>query len=627
MGSLTRLLSWPLISIGFSALTFIIIFILSGISLYYFCFHRHQAVIHDLALLTSVGLVVSIFFIPFLLFLADLVLPIHYPLVLSFIYIALLLLPYLRKPLPLFTFAPLSQSHFLKQISHPALLAFVLIITTILVCLNQYSFLLGLDAYTWLMKYEISLDHQLYDLSSGVNRVLFSTLVAVFYRLTNLPLFSVFKYWFPLLSLLPIIPLWLIARTFSNRCHQFIFLSSLLISPAIIIDWQTTRHHQILLLFLYLSLGLLFTTRRYHQPALFQLTFVASFIGILYHPFFLILVLFWLFAGLIIHRPFIIKHPIGASWFILLFFITAHFLHLSSLFRNIYFRIKDSTFNFFTLNWNLAYPASYISEGAQMGWPGFIGVIKYYAYYAGPLPLLFLLTIFILLIFVPTFRNRFWTTLFSPYLLPLSLFLFLMLFLAEILTRFANIAYLPDRAWLLGSLLTTMFLPFIFSPTTSRRLNLFFIPSFVIALLITVSGTFYINHAFSFTIPDYELTAAAWMREHLPVSSYVFTSSSKNVLRYYARVKLLRMEPGIIYSNYPQPILSRINEFRDIIDPAHTYIYYAVTDPRNPFIERQYVSSYTQARPTSIFPALSSNPDHFELIYSEPNLVYLWRIK
>jgi hypothetical protein len=624
--SLSRLVTWPLADVISTALTFIIVFILSGVSVYYFLFYRHQTIVHDAAILTNVGLVVSIFFLPLILFLADIFLPLQNPILLAFLFILFLLLPLSRPPLPYLPL-PATWPSFLRNITHPVLLAFLLIAVVQSFCLHQYSFLPGLDAYTWLMKYEVSLSHQLYDLSAGINRVLFSTIIAIFYRLAHTSLFSLFKYWLPVLSLLPIVPLWLIARTLPGRLNQFLFLAIPLASPALILDSQTSRHQLILLLFLYLSLGLLFTANRFQLPMLFWLTFAACFVGILYHPLFLILILFWLITALIIHRPFINRHPFVVVLLSLIFLLAAHFLKLTSMFSNILLRLNDAATNFVTFHWNLNYPAVYMSEGLSMGWPGLTGVLKFYGFYAGPVSLYVIFATAILYYLLPSFRRNIYSALRSPFLLPITLFFLLLLFLAEILPRFTSIAYLPDRAWLLTSVPTVIFLAFIMRFELSRRPRLIFTTFYVLAILVSLSGTFYINHALAFSIPDYELSAAVWMKKNLPVNSYVFTSSSKNILRYYARVKLLRMEPGIIYSDNPQPILSRVNEFQDIIDPAHTYIYYAVTDPRNPFIERQYVSSYTQARPTSIFPALSSNPDHFELIYSQPNLVYLWRIK
>lgn len=626
ISSLNQLVAWPLFDILSTALTFIIVLVLAGVSVYYFLFHRHLAIVHDPALLITAGLIVSIFILPFLTFLANTVLPIQQPLLLVFLYIIFLLLPQLRPPLPFLT-ASLNWQSFLRYLTHPAALAFALIFTVQFICLHQYSFLPGLDAYSWLMKYEISLSQQLYDMSSGINRVLFSTLIAILFRLSNVPLFSLFKYWLPLLSLLPIIPLWLIARTISSRLDQFLFLAGLLASPALILDGQTPRHQLILLLFLYLSLGLLFTARRYQMPSLFWLTFIACYIGILYHPLFLILVLLWLLAALLLHRPFINRHPLVVVFCSLVLLLIAHFLKLTSLFSNILLRLNDAAVNFVTFHWNPYYPASYMSEGLAMGWPGLAGILKFYGFYAGPLSLFVISVTVLMLYYFPAFRRDLFVGMRSPYLLPLILLFVLLIFLAEFLPRFTGIAYLPDRAWLLISIPATIFLAFILRFSLPRRLKLIFTACYLLVLFVTVSGTFYINHALAYSIPEYEISAAAWMKNNLPSDSHVFASSSKNVLRYYARVKQHRMEPNIISSNSPQAILSRISEFHDTIDPARTYIYYAVTDPRNPFIDRQYVSSYTQARPASTFPALSSNPNHFELIYSQPNLVYLWHVK
>lgn len=625
IGSLNQRLAWPVFSVIFTALAFLFVFILSGLSIFYFFFYRRKIITHDATLLTTIGLLVSVFFIPLLIFLLSTVLPISHPLVIAFIYIIFLLLPIFRAPLP-YLALPNTIPALLRLFRHPAFLALILVLSTQLICRFQYVFLPGLDAYTWLLKYEGSLPYSLYDLSAGPNRILFSTLVAVFYRLSHTPFFPLFKYWLPFISLLPVIPLWLIARTFKSRLHQFLFQVSLLASPTLILDGETTRHHLVLLLFLSLSLGLLYIGRRYQSRLFFWLTFLAAFIGILYHPLFLIMILLWLPSVFLLHRRFINRHPIVIVAFSLVLLLTTSYLKLTALFTNIIIRLTDAGSNFVSFHWNLLYPAAFVSEGLQMGWPGPLGVLKYYGYHAGPLPLFILFATFFCLVLFPSFRRQLLSYLFSPFLLPLTLLLLVMLFLAELLPRFAGIAYLPDRAWLILALPSLLLLPSLFRFIPTRRYHLFFSLIFVAVWSVSLAGTFYINHAIAFSIPDYELKAAAWMHAYLPADAYVFTSSSKNILRYYARVKLLRMEPEVISSSDPNPILSRIAEFSDLLDPAKVYIYYAVTDSRNPFITRQYASSYTQARPPSDFVALSSHSDLFDLIYSEPNLVYLWHV-
>ena len=625
-GSLAQLFSWPWLDLLFTLLTMIVMFIMAGISLYYVLFYKHQLVVHDPPLLASVGLIVSIFIVPLLLFLADIFLPLHHTRLLALVYITLLLLPLGRSPLPFLLPDCNWRQLRIQHLFHPIILACGLILFVQLFLLNQYIFLPGLDAYTWLMTYDTNLSHQLYDLSAGINRTLFSTLVAIISRLAHASLFSIFKYYLPLLSLLPIIPLWLVARTLPGRLSQFLFLSSLLAAPAIILDWHATRHQLILLLFLYLAIGLLFTARRYQLLSLFWLTFIACFIGILYHPLFLVLIVFWLSSALMLHRSFINQHPLFSVFLAAIFFFAAHLLKLTSLITNLTLRLNDVFTNLLFGRWNLAYPSAFISEGVPMGWPGFLGVSKYYGYYAGPLPLFLIITTILLCLFSPSFRHRFSAAMRSPFLLPLTLLSTLLILLAEFLPRFTGIAYLPDRAWLLLSVTTLVFIPFIFNHLPSRPFSFVIIAGYSLAVISSTAGALYINHSMSYTMPDYEFAAAAWIKANLPAQSVVFTSSSKNILRYYAGVKLLPINQQLMSGNNAADILAHITTYRDKFDPSKLYIYYAITDPRNPFIDRPYASSFTQKRDLTSFPALDTNHDQFALIYSKPNLVYLWQV-
>jgi len=166
----------------------------------------------------------------------------------------------------------------------------------------------------------------------------------------------------------------------------------------------------------------------------------------------------------------------------------------------------------------------------------------------------------------------------------------------------------------------------------SKKFNKVFTNKYVISILFlslvtSVGGAFYVNYGIAYTIPKYELEAAEWIKNNLPTNRYFFRSSSKNVLRYYAKSKALRMPVQTTTSNSLQDVLSVIDGERETFKDSNIYIYYAVTDPRNPYTNRPYESSFTKSRPNSSFPALSSHPEFFELIYHQPNQVYIWHIK
>jgi hypothetical protein len=624
---LSKLYSLSVLEILSVIVAWFVVFILSGTSLAYTScsFLKKNSLSSNIALLFSVGIICSLFLIPLLLFTLNISFPLDTPLLLVSAYVIFLLIPLLRPKLHLSE--NLSPTSRLSALRHPITIALIIIFLVQSLALSQFSFLPGLDTYTLLMTYESKPFSQLYELSSGVNRILLSTLIATFQRLSNATYFNIFKYWFPLVSLLSVVPLWLLARSIKNKRAQLIVLLTPLITPSVILDFTTTRHQVILQLFLYLALGLLFTAYKYNRPSLLWLTFLTSLAGALYHPLFLIITVILALAALFSIRHLILRHPLLSILFIFLFFKLTYSLHLTFFLNNVRLRFEPIIQNIFSLRWNLIYPTQFISEGVQMGWPGIGGVLKFYGYYCGPLTAIVLFCFLFSLLISKPFRQRAFRYTFSPYLFPLLSFGLLLFFLAEIIPRLSYITYLPDRAWTLISFLTPLLLVLLFKSFSKIAGSYLFTTASFFLITISVAGAIHVNQTTAYTIPDFEFEAASWINDNLPTDRYFFTSSSKNILRYYARSKLLSMPPETITSDNADSILSTINKQRPTFKDSPIFIYYAVTDPRNPFVDRPYASSFTKARPDSLFPALNSHPSYFNLIYHQPGKVYIWHIK
>ena len=626
-GCLNQLVNLPFVSLIFAVITWLVIFVLSGTSIAYVFFGRNEriVIVSDTILLFSIGILISVFFIPLFILLISTKLPLNNPFLLACIYIIFLLIPFLKSKLHISSCdSPLS---YLRLLYHPLTISILIVFLIQSLSLSQFSFLPGLDTYSWLIAYENTLDHQLFDSTAGINRILFSTIVAISHQLSNISYFNLFKYWFSFFALLTVFPLWLVARSTKNKSLQYLILLSSLMSPAIILDFGTTRHQLVLLLFLYLALGILFTAQKQSLKSLLWITFLASFIGVLYHPLFLVIAIIWILAVLAANTKFLRSHPLSSIFVVLFFFTLAHSFRLIIFLNNSYLRFQPMLANFISLNWNLRYPTHFISEGVEMGWAGTIGVFKFYGFYHGPLTA-FIIVCFVFFIFASqSFRKKLIQYLFTPYFFPLISFGAMLLMLGEVFPRVSSTAYLPDRALTLFGVFTPLLLILLtqsFKKIFSNKLVITFL---FLLLSTSIAGSFYINSAIAHTIPDFEFVAANWIKNNLPTNRYFFTSSSKNILRYYAKSKLIRMAPETISSINKQDILAVIKAKHDIIKDDNAFIYYAVTDTRNPYTQRPYESSFTKNRPDSSFPALNSNSDFFELIYHQPSQVYIWHVK
>jgi len=213
--------------------------------------------------------------------------------------------------------------------------------------------------------------------------------------------------------------------------------------------------------------------------------------------------------------------------------------------------------------------------------------------------------------------------------------------IAELFPRFGNLAYLPDRAWQPAAILT---IPLVYlllkNATAPRRALLSWLG--LVLLVINVSGAFYVNYLTGFTIPNYELKASAYL-DTLPNDKYIFSSSSKNIIRYHSRAKFVGISEAHYTNQTPDDLLEHIAQYTekltsqlaDIAPPTASrqttlptiYIYYARTHPKNPYAERPYTSGFTGHHALVEFPSLDNNPELFEPIYTDGELVRIWRVK
>src|SRR3990167_6351272 len=114
---------------------------------------------------------------------------------------------------------------------------------------------------------------------------------------------------------------------------------------------------------------------------------------------------------------------------------------------------------------NFSFPLAYANvDGNQVGWINWIGVVKYYLFYAGPTVffILFLLFIGIFYLRKTTVQKRFLEYASQKEVAVFILSFLLFFILAEILPRFFSFALFPERAWgFAGFFIIAFFLLFI----------------------------------------------------------------------------------------------------------------------------------------------------------------------
>lgn len=444
---------------------------------------------------------------------------------------------------------------------HPLFWSLLIFLALSVTNMAMYSFLSAPDSYSMLSRFEQSVENNQLYLDADSNRWAFAAFITSIHLLSKLTLFNIFKYLFPLLSLLVLPPLWLLARRLSNPLAQYLILFTAAISPTVMLELDVIRQQTLFLFFLYFALGLLDQASQKRDSSLFLWVGFFSFLGSFVYPLFIIFSITWIFALAIRYRAFITRHwkVIGLT-----LLIATPFLYQRKLVSNILQRfttqVSVSVENFLSGKWNLWFPAKYInSDSIEMSWPGFSGVMKFYGFYAGPL----VITLLAVLIFL-AFKNKknLLRTVrmikFEQY--PIALLILFFFLIAEVAPRFANHAYLPDRAWQYLSIL--MIYPlFLWLKSKDEYIanSKRYVGVGIILISIGIGAALYINYLTSFKIPDYELRASEWIKENLPDERIFFTSASKYLLLYHAQSQRLIISDEQLQSNDIEEALEYIN--------------------------------------------------------------------
>lgn len=197
-----------------------------------------------------------------------------------------------------------------------------------------------------------------------------------------------------------------------------------------------------------------------------------------------------------------------------------------------------------TSSWRLWFLGHYESDGdaLQMGWPGFDGAMKYYAYYLSPALSIILLVLGFSLIK----RNLMSKDILFRTSLP---FIASFLLFAEILPRF-NYLYLPERFWLLiDIMLIFVAIPLIRYLDTRKYATSMSTLLFILCLIGSVGSIYVAKNKKSLTSQG-EYRAAMWIQTNTPEKA-VFISQSANspMIQFFAHRTMISVEPEYFLSD------------------------------------------------------------------------------
>lgn len=457
------------------------------------------------------------------------------------VYGAMLLIPtgfslyrQLRHTVGTYEPAPLNTPKLSKRaLTHPLTLAIIIIAAVHLSNILAYPTLPAPDTYSWLLDVEDQIQNtQVIKFTEATfERSLFAILSAGLHTLTQTTLYDLFKYVMPLLSLLTLAPLWLIASRIPGYLSRLVILLAPLLSSTLILELETTRQQIIFLWFLFFTIGIAYHAHLTKQSKLTHLLAIYIIIGLFYHPMFSVYLIAWLTALVLHYRQTRIRLKYIAPLAVLL--LLSGRLGIAGILGKMYESSIVASHRIVTGNWNLAFPAAYQNiDGTNVGWPGITGIFQYYGYYVGPVTALVTIMLLVWLLRKKRRPNQRQSNL---ALQPSILLIILFITITELLPRIANYAYLPDRAWQYLGILLVLPGSLLLQKFWTKPLTPLLLLLVLMGYAINVVGASIINFPTKYIIPDYELSAASWIKANTPEDRLLLTATSRQLVRYHAR--------------------------------------------------------------------------------------------
>lgn len=446
------------------------------------------------------------------------------------------------------------------------LIAFVIMVGVILINILSYRALPDLDPYSWLFKYTYQFRNQHLDYIA--ERPLFGAITFEGTRLLNISVYTFFKYVIPFLFSFIVFPAWLVAQNFPRTKQRLIWLAFLFTSPVILLYGQTAMPQAPLIIISYFFAFFLLHSKNQEDRFFLFAAGGSMLLAFLYHPAAAIPLSIWAIATAYHFRKTIFQNKITALLVVLIFLTNlSAFQTLIRFVRSWTEVVIASIFRPDNINW--LYPSVYRNiDHNLMGWGDAAGVLKFYAFHAGPIVLL---TLFICLAF--TLSSRSWRTFLRRDILSsietIILFgSFLIFFaIAEIFPRFPNIALLPDRAWIFTGIFSSLWV-FALIKFATNKISYTWVASTFLFATVIIGGALYINFLKRYLITPLQWKSAQWIETNLPKERLLLSFGHKNLLPVHANSRLIQV-PSDMYCGSLDGFFSVMNT----LDPEKT------TDP------------------------------------------------
>lgn len=441
-------------------------------------------------------------------------------------------------------------------IKHPLFLVFALglFFTTFQVLL--YPSLPDLDPYKWLYKYTYQFANHLLDYEE---RPLFGSLIFIGTRFTGISILNFFKYILPFFFILALFPAWMVAQSFDDRKKQWLWLLFSFTSPVIILYSEIAMPQTIFIVLSYFILFFLLYSYKKQNDFFLYIAGISAFLSFFFHQAGSIIFTIWLFIIIITKHRSIFNNK--KSLFFILLLILSNFKYFNGVYKFILSWTMIVYARFYSPDrLNLLYPGRYTNiDSNSMGWNSFDGIIKFYAYHAGPLVIALILIFILLLISNSNFRKFIIGSIkFRPALLTITGAFLVFFSIAEILPRFPNIALLPDRAWIFAGIFSFTLLFFIFE--FYKKIPGWSVILFILLLITDLSGAFYINYTKKYLMTPAQVRSAEWIKNKLPKNRIFLSYGHKHLLPVYADSIFAGIISSSLYCS------DNINDFQTVIN-------------------------------------------------------------
>lgn len=557
---------------------------------------------------------------------------------------------------------------------------------------TAYYALPDFDPYYWLQKFQAEYPKD-YVTDIQLHRPLFSSIGYVFFQTAGIDLYAYFKYLLPSLALIILIPAALVANEMRRFFDALLVFLLPAVSGSFILYSFSSIPQAILNLFFLAGISLIVYALIARRPIFYLLAGGIFFLSMLYHEMAVLFFLPWFASTLFSYREavltFIRKNPLAAILAIILI-VSNLFPALFEIGRFLAAWTEKVFYSALSFHPNLTFPATYVNvDGNAVGWGNWIGVLRYYAFYLGPLVGMGLLALgwhlhqkqALALITVKraAFERAAYSMLFS-----LLVIFFVM---AEIFPRLFNIALLPERAM---GFFGGVVLAFVMIACANRTKQSWLNPMSVLliaAAILNAGAALYINGEKRFLITPNQISSAEWIRGSLPAERVILTGSHWNLIRFHSQTEgaveiddplfyrdirvfdaarrnlpsehqlyrrsfatmIVKLEASLKRLDSLDPVTERDRVYAELAasdsslraflgskfsdaasgetqSKSSIYVYYAKPNAENPYANRPYMNQRPgPAADTGL--VFDRYPDRFERVYELPeDEVVIWKL-